>query len=338
MARRRLTPAQPGHLASAPAAAPEAKGLSFAAAPPIAKVSGQSAEAAALRELAEGIETARAEGRMIVELPLAEIAGGYLLRDRVHLDREELDALKASIRSHGQRSPAEVTPLAAEDASGARYGLISGWRRLRALGELHEETGENRFARLRALIRPAGEAGQSYVAMIEGNEIRVGLSYYERARVVAETAGRGVFPDQATALRSLFATASRAKRSKIGSFVALYEELGDVLRFPVDIPERLGLALVAKLRDGGGAELRRRLAEAPPEEAADELGILEAFLQPSVQGVSRAKQEPEEKLRDGLEMRAACKGRKITLTLRGEEVDEALLERLRRVLREELGG
>ena len=72
--RRRLTQAQPGYLG--PATAPETKSaLSPAAvatsiAPPIAQVSGQSAEAAALREITEGIEDARATGRMVVEVPL----------------------------------------------------------------------------------------------------------------------------------------------------------------------------------------------------------------------------------------------------------------------------
>ena len=135
MARRRLTPAQPGYLgpvpgilsgAAFPGAAPETKSAlpgpaaaGFAVAPvvpPIAQVSGQSAEAAALREITLGIEAARAEGRMVVEVPLADIAPGHLARDRIALDREDLDALKGSIRSHGQRVPAEITPLAPSSA------------------------------------------------------------------------------------------------------------------------------------------------------------------------------------------------------------------------------
>lgn len=354
MARRRLTPAQPGYLAPAPApataSAPETKSMAGPAArPPIAQVAGQSAEAAALRDLARGIETARNEGRLIVEVPLAEIAPDHLIRDRVAFDPEELGALKASIAAHGQRSPAEVTPLAgkqaargegAADATAPRYGLISGWRRFRALSELHAETGEARFAQLRALLRSPGAAAESYIAMVEENEIRVGLSYYERARVVAEAARAGIFPDQSAALRQLFASASRAKRSKIASFIDIHEALGDVLGFPAEIPERLGLALVARLRHGDRTRLRRALAEARPARAAEELALLERLARPPQAqprgDVSRAKQVAEE-LRPGLALAGRCRGGRVTLTLSGEGADEALLEEACRLLRG-LGG
>ena len=291
MARRRLTPAQPGYLGPA-APAPETKAaLSPRSVAPIAQVSGQSAEAAALRELAQGIETARQEGRLIVEVPLADVAPEHLLRDRVSLDREALDALKASIRAHGQRIPAEIVPLVetsaddgAEGRGPYRYSLISGWRRLRALAELTEETDDPRFSVLRALIRQTDDAAEAYVAMVEENEIRVDLSYYERARLVAEVTARGVFPDQGAALRALFATASRAKRSKIASFTDIHERLGDVLRFPSAIPERLGLALVARLRAEGGDGLRRTLSAARPATASAELTLAGKICPPAPSG------------------------------------------------------
>ena len=97
--------------------------------------------------------------------------------------------VKASIRAHGQRTPAEITMLDEGDEDGHspyRFGLISGWRRLRALSELYEETGEVRFATIKALMQPEAEAAASYVAMVEENEIRAALSYYERARLVAD--------------------------------------------------------------------------------------------------------------------------------------------------------
>ena len=88
--------------------------------------------------------------------------------------------------------------------------------------------------------------------MVEENEIRVGLSYYERARIAARAAELGVFPDTASALARLFASASRAKRSKIGSFLRLYTALDDRLRFPAAIPERLGLRLARALDADAG--------------------------------------------------------------------------------------
>lgn len=343
--RRRLTQAQPSYLG--PTAAPETKSALGPAAiapqsapsiaPPIAQVSGQSAEAAALREITEGIETARATGRMVLEVSLSEIAPGHLARDRIVLDGEEIAALKASIAAHGQRTPAEITPL--PDTAGKagtppyRWGLISGWRRLRALSELYDETGETRFSTLRALVRPPEEAAESYVAMVEENEIRVGLSYYERARVVAEATARGVFADHSAALRALFATASRAKRSKIGSFIEIYEALGDLLTYPAKIPERLGRVLVDRLRKGEKARLRAALAEARPGSAAAELALLEKLVRPPRQSVSRAK-HPREVIAEGVEMAVQTNpAGTTTITLSGPGVDAAVIDRLRAALR-----
>ncbi|PWR01953.1 nuclease [Meridianimarinicoccus roseus] len=362
--RRRLTPAQPGH--AAPTAAPEAKtALPVPAAltgaepapassgpgaalapraapviPPIAQVSGQSAEAAALRDVTAGIEAARATGRMVIDVPLGDVSQGYLARDRIALDAGEIAALKSSIAAHGQRTPAEITPLhgaGRDERDGAPaqpWGLIAGWRRLRALSELYEETGDVRYSTLRALVRPPEEAAQSYVAMVEENEIRVGLSYYERARVVAEAAARGVFADQSAALRTLFATASRAKRSKIGSFIDIHEALGDLLHFPAEIPERLGLALVSRLRLEGRRRLRAALCDARPATAAAELALLEKLARPPrlTDAVSRAKQPAREVLRDGIEMRIKRAGGRISATLSGPGLDDETLEAVRQII------
>lgn len=335
--RRRLIQAQPGYLGPAAAIAPETK--SALGAPPIAQVSGQAAEAAALREVTEGLAQARATGRMVVDVPLGEVAPGYLARDRVSIDADEIGALKASIRSHGQRTPAEITPLQADGEGRAddggvtpyTWGLIAGWRRLRALAELYDETGDARFSTLRALVRPPEEAAASYVAMVEENEIRVGLSYYERARVVAEAAARGVFPDQSAALRTLFATASRAKRSKIGSFIDIHEALGDLLTYPAEIPERLGLALVSRLRHGEKTRMRAALTAERPGSAAAELALLERLAKPAHGTVSQAKPAAE-RLREGVAMRILRRGDRSEIVLSGAGVNDRLAARLRAAL------
>lgn len=335
--RRRLIPAQPGYLGPDPVDVPTDSGAVISRpTPPIAQVSGQSAEAAALREITDGLQTARNSGRMIVDVPLGDVSPGYLLRDRIMLNRDEMEALKASIQAHGQRSPAEITPLTTRaDGAGVapyRFGLISGWRRLRALSELYDENRDPRFSILRALIRPPEEAADSYVAMVEENEIRVGLSYYERARVVAEATERGVFTDQSQALRSLFATASRAKRSKIGSFIDIHTALGDALSFPAEIPERLGLALVARLRLGGAPEIREALRECRLTTAKAELTLLEKLVRPPRPDVSHAKHRAE-RLRDGVILNAIRENDKITVTLTGSGVDDTLLEQVRLAVR-----
>jgi hypothetical protein len=91
--------------------------------------------------------------------------------------------------------------------------------------------------------------------MVEENEIRAGISFYERARLAAEAAKLGIYPDAAAAIAALFTSASPAKRSKIGSFVRVHEALGHALRYPAAIPN--GWALRWPRRSTGtGRRLR----------------------------------------------------------------------------------
>jgi hypothetical protein len=147
MARKRLSPPQETYLAPL-----ETKGLSspFAARPPapIAQIAGDSAVAAALREVTDELQAARAEGRLVQRLPLGAIEADHLVRDRIADNPEERLALQASIRARGQQTPVEVV-----DLGHGRYGLISGWRRLQALTALRTETGDERFATVQALLR-----------------------------------------------------------------------------------------------------------------------------------------------------------------------------------------
>ncbi len=241
--------------------------------PPIAHVAADAAVAAALGSLTDEITAARDGGRLIQALPLASVDAGYLVRDRMLADEGELDTLIASIRARGQQVPIEVVALV-----GGTYGLISGWRRLTALRRLHAEApGDPRFATVQALLRRPESASDAYLAMVEENEIRVGLSYYERARIVARAAEAGVFPDPGAALQRLFAAASRTRRSKIGSFLRIYQALDDQLRFPAAIPERLGLALSRALEADTtlAPRLRDRLRKTPPASAEAELAALD---------------------------------------------------------------
>jgi len=274
--RKRLTPAQPEYL-NAPGAAPEIKSALDAGpvhrgqhgsptAAPIAQVAGEAAATAALQEVSAALQSARAEGRMVQKIPLGQIVADHLRRDRMMADAEDLTALVDSIREHGQRNPIEV--MALPDGT---FGLISGWRRLSALELLAQETGAARFDTVLALLRRPEDASHAYVSMVEENEIRVGLSYYERARVVALATADGVFPTESAALLRLFRTASRAKRSKIRSFLTVWRALDDVLHFPTQLGERQGLAL-ARALDGDRAGVLARLdglnAQTPEEEQA----------------------------------------------------------------------
>lgn len=241
--RKRLTPAQSDYLDTASAEL-ETKSMGFPARAPIAQVAGEASSAAALDELAGELRRAREEGRMIQAIPLGDIDHGYLTRDRILANDADLDALKESIRNRGQQTPIEVVEL-----EQGRFGLISGWRRLTALRQLSQETAHSRFDMVQAVLRKPETASDAYVAMVEENEVRLGLSYYERARIAAKSVEQGVFDTEKDALLQLFASSSRAKRSKIKAFISLYHALDDLLLHGSAIPERLGLSLAKALDD-----------------------------------------------------------------------------------------
>ncbi len=242
---------------------------------PIAQVAGATAAQAALEELAQEVKQARAEGRVVQRIALEEITADHLVRDRLALDTDEMDSLKASLKARGQQMPVEVVDRGAQG-----YGLISGWRRLQAFRALREETGEARFDKIDALIKPLGSVSESYVAMVEENEIRANLSFYERAHLAYEAARIGVYPDTGKAIATLFANAAPAKRSKIGSFVKLHQAIGPALRFPEAIPEKLGLALVSACeKDAGFAKrVSEALRKSPPQSVEAERAALEKAL------------------------------------------------------------
>lgn len=352
MARRRLTladaPAAPLETKSAlPPRAPLAAPFAPPAAPPVARAAAEAAEASAealraARRLAE----AEAEGRLLLDLPLDAVEAGHLARDRAPnaVPDEDEAALIASIRAHGQRSPAEVVRLGP-----GRYGLISGWRRLAALRTLHRETGEPRFGVIRALLRGEGADGRvdpsAYVAMVEENEIRVGLTPYERGRIAVIAAERGAFLTPEQAVDALFAAASRAKRSKIRSFAELHQALGKWLLHPAAIPERLGLKLAEALRGPAPGRLALfRTVEGgdPYRSAAQERRLLERALAAAESAgedaVSPAKRgRPEtgrERLAEGLWLVETAGRGGVAFRLEGPRAaDPELLARARKLLR-----
>jgi len=277
--RKRLTPANLEFMSETPAL--ETKSLSPLGNAPIAQVASDAAKHSALDELSDVVGRSVQAGLMIQSLPLDRIVADHLVRDRVVVTDEDMLALTTSIRNRGQQTPIEVTYL---DGAGeaSRYGLISGWRRLGALRQLAAE--DEKFSRINALVRAPAAASDAYVAMVEENEIRVGLSFFERARIVERAVSGGVYPTQKAALNGLFGSVSRAKRSKIGSFVSIVRELEERLKFPTHISERLGLQ-IAKALDGQGAAMRlsQALMRANADTPEDEAAAITAALRPAGQ-------------------------------------------------------
>lgn len=302
--RRRLTPANPEFLA----AAPETKSMAPLGGmrAPIADVASEASATSALEELSREIQEAQVAGRMIVALPLSQIKLDHLVRDRIANQDEDMEALLTSLRARGQQTPIEVVALAE-----GGYGLISGWRRCTALAQLHAEgVGDGTVL---AIKRQPDDASDAYLAMVEENEIRVGLSYFERARIAAKAVEQGVYEIEKQALLSLFGNASRAKRSKIRSFLSLVAALDGSLRFPQAIGERLGLQISAALEKDteAAARLRHALEKAKPTTADAELQILsEAVTHKTVPETKKKLPEPqpeapyaERDLRPGLSVR-----------------------------------
>jgi ParB family chromosome partitioning protein len=345
--RRRLTPAQPGYLSAVPTpSGPPALRAGIGAPPPIAQVAGEASALAALREVSGALDAARAEGRLLLRLPIEAVETDYLVRDRLVADEEELGHLMASIAEHGQRSPIDVAELAP-----GRYGLISGWRRLTALTRLAGDDSA-RFGTVLAQVRHPETAASAYVAMVEENEIRSGLSYYERARVTAMAVEAGVFPTEKAALQQLFSAASRARRSKIGSFLTIHRHLDGALRFPAALPERLGLALAHFLEadPAAGRLLRSGLSARPAASAAEEQSRLSRVVAkggkmattepdsagtetvPAPDGADAAPPAPlsldTRELRPGLFLRIKGNPGNPTLELTGPALDATLRDRL----------
>lgn len=333
--RKRLTPPDPGRVALPDPAGPlETKaffpsypggvaGYRTRPAPPIADVAADASATAAMVEMAETLRQAREGGRMVIEIPLDQVDPGYLVRDRISSDPDEMAALVESLRARGQQTPIEVAPL-----PGGRYGLISGWRRLRALRQLRDETGDrDKFGSVLALLRRPDQASEAYLAMVEENEIRVGLSFYERARIAARAVDQGVYDSERAALQDLFRSASKAKRSKIGSFLTIVHALDGALAFPETIGERFGLVLAKALDEDPAlaARLRGLLADPAPDGATEQARIARAIAgrKPAKSAVSDPVSVEE--LRPGLRLVTHPGGK---LTLEGAGVDAALRARL----------
>lgn len=253
---------------------------------PIASVAGEAAalsqpgsgeeRATAARDKrdAERLRSAEEKGLLVVELDLNDIVQDELIRDRMALDPEEMDELKTSIAAHGLRLPIEVFELA-EPRDGARFALLSGYRRLTAVQSLHAMTGKAQYATIRALVRHPDSVPAAFVAMVEENEIRAGLSQYERGRVAVLAVEQGAFESVERAVDTLFHAGSKAKRSKLRSFALIHEELGDMLVFPQALSERMGLRLANALRAGLAREMREALATGQGMDADLEWAVLE---------------------------------------------------------------
>ena len=325
-----------------------AEGRSPGARPPIADVVADAAARSSLAPVQDREEAARNKvqaqtyrdalnrGLVAHDLSIHDIAADALTRDRVALDEDEQRELVASIRSHGLRLPIEVFEVASAEGT-ERYGLISGYRRLAAFRHLNAVSGGQDCARIPAFVRQPETAADGVIAMVEENEIRSGLSHYERGRAAASALHQGIFASLDEAVGQMFGSASKAKRSKVRSFALIHEELGDVLTHAVALTEKQGLRLAAALRAGFAAKLRDALEAAEPRSAADEMATLERAIAETETGTSPARRPGRPRngaprmgqavtLGPGITARREETAEGFAIRLSGEGVDEGLVD------------
>lgn len=320
------------------------------AAPPIAQVAAEAATLSGMAAVtdraalaqdqgdAERWRTAQDDGLVAQKLPLDQIDPDYIRRDRLDIDEEAMAELIDSLRMHGLRTPIEVTK------TDGGYGLISGYRRYEAFRRL--VVTDPRFAEIPAFVRDAGVGQGAYISMVEENELRANLSHYERGRIAVLAAGQGVFGSLEEAVNTLFAAASKAKRSKVRSFAMVHEALGDLLQFPTELTEKAGLQLASGLRDGAQARLREVLDGANVSDAKAEWKLMERALKavpdtPREKGRGGRPQQVERisprPLANGGAFSAEVAADEVRIRLEGRSLDRETVETLLQLLSDQIG-
>lgn len=227
---------------------------------------------------AKAFRTAQGEGRVLEVLRVDDIRTDDLPRDRIDLTAtagsDEMEELKASIRARGQKEPIEVF------RAGQEFQLKKGWRRLTALKQLWQETGDTRFAVVTARVSPGpADRIDLYIDMVEENVIREDLSFAEMAQVAITAAGDsgldGQGPD--VLVGRIFASLHKMKRSYIRSFVFLLQELGDVLPYPKAISRNLGVEVARRIQASPEAAQHLRDALASVRSADEQVDVLSRF-------------------------------------------------------------
>jgi len=214
---------------------------------------------------------------LIVDLvPLDLIDTNKLVRDRAGVPDMELDELKDSIRSIGLSNPIRV------EQTGDRYELVQGMRRLSAFRELLAETGNTEFKTIPAGLVAHGETLEAlYRRMVDENLVRKNISFGEMAELARGYAADALTDcnDADKAVAILYKSAGYQKRSYIRSFVALLDEIGEVLEHSYAIPRSLGLSLRKRMEEvpGIAAKINAELSEWQDRPITDELDVLRRY-------------------------------------------------------------
>ena len=250
--------------------------------------------AQAIREendaLAHEYVALRDAGYVVETIPLDDIQSTVLVRDRMAGDDPELEELVTSIREIGLSNPIRVM----QRPDGAGYELVQGHRRLCAYRQLLEETRDEIWAVIPALIiaGQGDDVAGLYRRMVDENVIRKDLSFAEMAHAAqafAADPSTGA-TDLGEAVAHLFQSAAYSKRSYIKLFAYLLDQLQDHLNHPTAIPRALGIKLARRMKDQPGLAdmVRKDLRGGAGRDEDQELEILQrhAGLSDSGNGVA----------------------------------------------------
>lgn len=211
----------------------------------------------------------------LLDIPLEQIMEDALTRDRAELDEAALWELQKSIAANGLRMPIEVFELA-EPEPPLRYGLLSGYRRLRAFHALNES--RIRYPTIPAFLRTPQSMAECLAAMVEENEIRAEISPWERGRIACQAVREGVFGNVEEAIAKLFPAASRQKRWRIRCLAQVVEELDGSLAAPETLALRQMLRIFNACQSGLGDVIRAALDESSRRGPADQWRLIEPIL------------------------------------------------------------
>ncbi|MAL97737.1 MAG: replication protein [Alteromonadaceae bacterium] len=198
--------------------------------------------------LAHEFVSLREAGHVVELVPLEDVHTFMLVRDRIPGEDHELADLVTSVRELGLSNPIRVMPR----PDGTGYELVQGYRRLSAYRRLAEDTGEETWARIPALVLPGStDVAGLYRRMVDENVIRKDLSFAEMAYAAQNYAAdpQTEANDLGEAVAALFQSAPYSKRSYIRSFALLLDRLGKVLDYPTEIPRALGVALAREIKE-----------------------------------------------------------------------------------------
>ena len=210
--------------------------------------------------------------------PLDLIDCGAITRDRTNLDPEAMRELERSIEASGLRQPIELFERN-HPYEGRTHGLISGHRRLVAFRNLHKLRGGDRWATIPAFIRGSTDMATAFAAMVEENEIRAGISPYERGLIAVRARDDGAFGSIEDAIEGLYPTASRYKRLRLRTVAHFAETVGSFFKTPAKLSERQIERVMRSVDHGLGDRLQTALEGSGITDHEDQWNLIQLILE-----------------------------------------------------------